>query len=157
MTNVKTQRRLAAKILKVGENRVHIKPDSLSDLSLAITRLDIKRHIDDGDIQKRKKVGVSRGRARINDAKKRKGLRRGQGSREGKKYTRLPSKTQWINKIRAQRKFLKELRDGEYIETLQYRKLYLQAKGGLFRNVRYLRNYIIEHGMAKKRLPELNA
>jgi len=153
--DVKTQRRLAAKILKVGVNRVKVDPDSLSDLSLAITREDVKRHIDDGNIKKRKIKGVSRGRARAVAVKKKRGQRVGPGSRKGPKYSRLSSKQRWTNKIRAQRKYLMQLRDEGYIDTLSYRKLYLQAKGGLFRSVRYLRTYIAEHGLAKKRLPEL--
>lgn len=153
--DVKTQRRLAAKILKVGSNRVKIDPDSLYDLSLAITREDVRRHIDDGSIRKRKVQGVSRGRARAVAAKKRRGQRIGTGSRKGPKYSRLSKKDRWISKIRAQRKFLKQLRGEGYIDTVTYRKLYLQSKGGLFRSVRYLRNYIAEHGLAKKRLPEL--
>ncbi|MHA1344842.1 MAG: 50S ribosomal protein L19e [Candidatus Heimdallarchaeaceae archaeon] len=153
--DVKTQRRLAAKILKVGINRVKIDPDSLYDLSLAITREDVKRHIDDGDIRKRKIQGVSRGRARAVAAKKRRGQRIGVGSRKGPKYSRLSKKDRWIGKIRAQRKFLKQLRDEGYVDTKTYRQLYLQSKGGLFRSVRYLRNYIAEHGLSKKRLPEL--
>ncbi len=153
--DVKTQRKIAAKVLKVGVNRVIIEPDSLQDVALAITREDIRRHIDDGDIRKRKVKGVSRGRVRAVAAKKRKGQRIGPGSRKGPKYSRLPSKDRWVAKIRAQRKYLKNLRDEGYIDTLNYRKLYLQAKGSLFRSVRYLRNYIVEHGLAKKRLPEL--
>ena len=153
--DVKTQRRIAAKVLKVGVNRVKIDPESLPDVALAITREDIRRHIDDGDIKKRKVKGISRGRARAVAAKKRKGQRIGPGSRKGPKYSRLSSKDRWKNKIRAQRKYLKALRDEGYIDTINYRKLYLQSKGGLFRSVRYLRNYIAEHGLAKKRLPEL--
>ena len=94
-------------------------------------------------------------RARAVAAKKKKGQRIGPGSRKGPKYSRLSKKDRWISKIRVQRKFLKQLRDEDYIDTSTYRKLYLQSKGGLFRSVRYLRNYITEHGLAKKRLPEL--
>ena len=153
--DVKTQRKIAAKILKVGVNRVKIDPESLPDVALAITREDVRRHIDDGDIKKRKVKGISRGRARVVAAKKKKGQRIGPGSRKGPKYSRLSSKDRWMNKIRAQRKYLQSLRDEGYIDTINYRKLYLQSKGGLFRSVRYLRNYIAEHGLAKKRLPEL--
>ncbi|MHA1200074.1 MAG: 50S ribosomal protein L19e [Candidatus Heimdallarchaeaceae archaeon] len=153
--DVKTQRRIAAKILKIGVNRVKIDPESLPDVALAITREDVRRHIDDGDISKRKIKGISRGRAKAVAAKKKRGQRIGPGSRKGPKYSRLSSKDRWKNKVRAQRKYLKSLRDEEYIDTINYRKLYLQSKGGLFRSVRYLRNYIAEHGLAKKRLPEL--
>ncbi len=155
MTNVKSQRKIAAKILKVGVNRVKIDPDSLKDVALSITREDIRGQIDTGNISKRKVTSISRGRARRIAEKKRRGQRRGPGSRKGPKHSRLPSKRKWINHIRAQRKYLKQLRDEEYIDTKAYRTLYLQAKGGLFRSVRYLRNYIEEHGFAKKRLPDL--
>ncbi|MBC7219095.1 MAG: 50S ribosomal protein L19e, partial [Hadesarchaea archaeon] len=40
-----TKKRLAAKILKVGVNRVWIDPSRLGDVSAAITREDIKRLI----------------------------------------------------------------------------------------------------------------
>jgi large subunit ribosomal protein L19e len=153
--NVRTQRKIAARVLKVGKNRVYIDPESLSDVSLAITREDIRRHIDDGVIKKRKIQGVSRGRARALARKKKKGQRIGMGSRKGPKYSRLSSKERWINKVRSQRNYLKQLRDEGYIDSLNYRKLYLQTKGGLFRSVHYLRNYIAEHGLTKKRLPEL--
>jgi large subunit ribosomal protein L19e len=153
--DVKTQRRIAAKLLKVGVNRVRIDPDSLGDVALAITREDVRRHIDDGDIRKRRVKGISRGRARAVVQKKKRGQRIGPGSRKGPKYSRLSSKKRWVNKIRVQRKFLQQMRDEGYIDTQNYRKLYLQAKGGLFRSVRYLRNYIVEHDLAKKRLPEL--
>ena len=153
--DVKTQRKIAAKVLKVGVNRVKIDPESLPDVALAITREDIRRHIDDGDIKSRKVKGISRGRARAIAVKRKRGQRIGHGSRKGPKYSRLSSKDRWINKIRVQRKYLKSLRDEGYIDTINYRKLYLQAKGGLFRSVRYLRNYIAEHGLAKKRLPEM--
>ena len=55
MTDVKSQRRIAAKILKIGKNRVKIDPDSLQDLSLAITREDIRGHIDTGMLLKKEK------------------------------------------------------------------------------------------------------
>ena len=95
--DVKTQRRIAAKILKVGVNRVKIDPESLPDVALAITREDVRRHIDDGDIGKRKVKGISRGRAKAVAAKKKKGQRIGPGSRKGPKYSRLSSKERWKN------------------------------------------------------------
>ncbi|MHA2249880.1 MAG: 50S ribosomal protein L19e, partial [Candidatus Kariarchaeaceae archaeon] len=67
---------------------------------------------------------------------------------------RYNHKTRWINKIRAQRKYLMGLRDEGYISPSDYRKLYLQAKGNLFRSVRFLANHIRESGIAKKRIPE---
>ena len=59
-----TQKRLAADVLKVGMSRVWIDPDFEDEVSLAITRDDIRRLIDEGAIQKKRTIGVSRGRAR---------------------------------------------------------------------------------------------
>ena len=81
--SLKSQRRLAAKILKVGENRVWINPDRIDDVQAAITREEIKKLIHEGAIKALPKEGVSRARARIIHAKKKKGLRKGPGSRSG--------------------------------------------------------------------------
>ena len=45
MTNLSSQRRLAAQILKVGKNRVWINPELIDDVEGAITRDEIKRLI----------------------------------------------------------------------------------------------------------------
>jgi len=156
MVNVLPQKRLAAEILDRGMNGVWVDPESLFKISNAITREDVEKLIHDGLIKPRKIKGTSRGRARAQKFKRARGQRRGPGSRKGTKNARTPPKRKWINKIRAQRKYLKDLRDGEYITPNTYRKLYRQAKGNLFRSKRYLHNYIREHDLAEKRLPELN-
>ena len=154
MTNVRPQRKLAAKVLGVGINRVWIDNDKLDDISMALTRNDIREKVSEGAIKKRRVKGVSRAKARIVHKKKQRGQRYGPGSRKGTANARFPQKRVWINKIRAQRTLLRELRDGGYIDAHTYRILYRQAKGGMFRSVRYLRNYIRERGLALKRLPE---
>jgi len=45
MTNLHSQRRLAAQILKVGQNRVWIDPERNDDVEGAITRQDVKKLI----------------------------------------------------------------------------------------------------------------
>ena len=45
MTNLTSQRRLAAQILKVGQNRVWINPEKIDDVEGAITRED--RHSEE--------------------------------------------------------------------------------------------------------------
>ncbi|MHA2005574.1 MAG: 50S ribosomal protein L19e [Candidatus Thorarchaeota archaeon] len=59
-----TQKRLAADVMKVGISRVWIDPEFEDEVSLAITRNDIRRLVDEGAIQRKQKIGVSRGRAR---------------------------------------------------------------------------------------------
>jgi len=139
---VDSQKRMAAEILKVGENRVWIDPDEIERVEEAITRQDIRNLIDGGAIKKRKVKGTSRGRARKARAQKKKGRRMGQGSRKGKKTARKPRKKEWMEKIRAIRTRLKELRDEEDLTDEQYRQLYDKAKGGFFRDTKHLENFV---------------
>ena len=55
--SLKSQRRLATKILKVGEGRVWIDPNRIDDVEAAITRTDIRRLIHEGVIQQVQKKG----------------------------------------------------------------------------------------------------
>ncbi len=140
-----TQKRLAACVMKVGRSRVWIDPDFLDEVSLAITKDDIRRLVDEGAIQSRQKQGVSRGRARHIMAQKRKGQRKGPGRRKGKATSKLSGKDRWMMKIRPMRKELRRLREEEKITRKVYRELYLKAKGNAFRNTAHLRTYIAEH------------
>ena len=142
MTNLSNQKRMAADLLDCGENRVWLDPSEQMEISEAITRQDVRELIDEGVIGKKEKKGVSRGRARERDEKRSYGHQKGQGNRKGKKGARNPEKKEWQTKIRALRKELKRMRDDEEITATQYRELYRKAKGGEFRSVRYLRNYV---------------
>jgi len=129
------QRRIAAKVLKVGEGRVWIDPESISDVEEAITRADIRDLIEEGVIRKKPKRGVSRGRARIRALKKSLGRRKGHGSRKGTQGARRSKKRQWIIRIRALRRRLKELRAEGVIDKSMYHRLYNKAKGGEIKSV----------------------
>lgn len=155
MTNVKAQRTIASKILKRGYHGVWVDNDKNFSISSAITREDVQNLINSGYIKPRKIQGTSRGRARALKKQRQRGQRKGPGSRKGTASARTNTKRVWINKIRKQRKYLAMLRDEEYISPADYRLLYRQAKGNLFRSVRYLSNHIRESGIALKRLPEL--
>jgi len=155
MSNITQQKRIASEILGRGINGVWVDPDAVFKVAAAITREDVSKLIHDGIIKPRKIVGTSRGRTRARRVKSKRGQGRGPGSRKGSKASRSPPKRTWINKIRAQRKYLKNLREEGYISAHNYRRLYRQSKGNLFRSVRYLNNYIRENNLAEKRLPEL--
>lgn len=147
-----TQKRLAADVMKVGMSRVWIDPQFEDEVSLAITREDIRRLVDEGAIQKRQKIGVSRGRARYILNQKRKGQRKGPGRKKGKHTAKLSKKDRWMMKIRPMRRELTRLRDEGRITRRVYRDLYLKAKGNAFRNTAHLRTYITERKLeAKKR------
>lgn len=144
MSDLKSQKRMAAEVMDVGENRVWMDPDQMEKIDEAITRQDIRNLVESGAIQKKDKEGNSRGRARDIREQKAKGRRKGQGSRKGKKSARKSSKKKWMEKIRAIRKRLKEMRDEEEVTQEQYRKLYDMAKGGFFRDTKHLENHVEE-------------
>ena len=142
MTDIANQRRIAASILGCGNHRVWFDPDRLSDIQNAISREDIRGLIGEGAIRPRQIQGNSRGRARALMAKRSYGHCKGPGRRKGAAGARNPSKRQWIQKIRAIRKTLVELRESSEIEPHLYRTLYRKAAGGQFRNVAHLKTQI---------------
>lgn len=140
--DLKSQRRMAAEVLGVGESRVWMNPEELDSIDEAITRKDIRNLIEGGAIQKKKVKGTSKARAKKNKKQKQKGRRKGHGSRKGTQKARKSEKDQWMQTIRALRSDLKEMRDEEEISQEQYRELYRKAKGGFFRNRKHLKNYV---------------
>ncbi len=144
--DVSTQRRIAATILKCGIDRVWIDPDYLADVKDAITKDDIRALIKDGIIKKKQIKGISRARANKLREQKKKGRRKGPGSRRGSAGARTPKKRRWINTIRPLRETLKEMRENGVIDRSVYRKLYKMAKGGAFRSRSHMKLYMTEHG-----------
>jgi large subunit ribosomal protein L19e len=145
MTDLKAQRRLAADILDVGQNRIRFDPDAQSEIADAITRDDVRELIDDGTIEAKTATGNSRGRARKRQKKRSYGHQKGHGSRKGKSGGRQNDKEEWQSQIRAQRRELRELREAGDIDRAQYRELYDQASGGEFDSVADLNRYINEY------------
>jgi large subunit ribosomal protein L19e len=148
--DLKNQRRMASQLLKCGENRVWIDPNRAEDVSDAITRADVRTLISSGAVSSRQKKGVSRGRAELQLAQRRKGRQRGHGSRRGRKGARKPSKERWMQTIRPIRKKLKELRESGKIDTATYRKYYLKAKGGVFKSRPHLESHLKAEGILKE-------
>ncbi len=132
--SIKTVKRLAADILKVGESRILIDPARIEEVEDAVTRADVRRLIKSGVIRERPPSTPSRGRARARNR------RRGPGSRKGAKGARMT--VTWVEKVRAQRRLLKQLRDRGVVSRSLYRRLYLMVKGGSFSSRRVLMNYI---------------
>jgi len=149
--SLKSQRRLAAEILKVGESRVWMDPDRTEEVEIAITREEIRRLIHEGAIKSRPKRGVSRARARTLHEKKKKGLRRGPGRRSGSTRARIPKKEAWMKKVRALRKRLRELKASYTITESVYRHLYKMAGSGEFESIADLERYIETRGLGRKR------
>ncbi|RLI87113.1 MAG: 50S ribosomal protein L19e [Archaeoglobales archaeon] len=140
--DLRLQRRLAAEILKCGMNRVWFDPTALDEISSAATKDDVRELVEKGVIKRKPVKGVCRVRINYRKMQRRKGRRRGHGSRKGKKTARLSRKEAWMIRIRALRRKLRELRDSGAIDRRTYRILYRKAKGGEFRSVSHLESYI---------------
>ncbi|MGB5910359.1 MAG: 50S ribosomal protein L19e [Promethearchaeia archaeon] len=148
--SLKAQKRMAAEILKCGENRVYFDPYLIDEIQLAITREDIRSLIKEGIIRKKYKKGISKFRKKLHHQKKKKGRARGLGKRKGSKYARSPKKKAWMKRIRPQRRELKKLRDRKLITAAIYRKLYKNAKGGMFNSVAQMNRYIREKELLRR-------
>ncbi len=145
-----SQKRIAASVLKCSPKRVWINPTSLEAVKEAITKADIRKLINNDVIIEVNKTGVSKGRSRFAHAQKKKGRRRGYGSRKGKATARSNQKEIWMNTIRAQRRLIQTLKEKSLITQVAYKDLYYKAKGGFFRSIRHLKLYITEHTLVKK-------
>ncbi|MEO2116906.1 MAG: 50S ribosomal protein L19e [Methanocaldococcus sp.] len=148
--NVSVQRRMAAEILKCGIERVWIDPTQLERVKMAMSKDDIRALIKEGIIKKKQKKGISSARVKKLKEQRKKGRRRGPGSRRGAAGARTPPKERWMATIRALRKTLKQLRDSGKIDKKVYRKLYRMAKGGAFRSRSHLFLYMKEHDLLKQ-------
>lgn len=148
---LKTQRRIAAQVLKVGTGKVWFNPEKLSEIKEAITKSDIRSLIREKTIRIKKIQHQSKVGSRWLKIKKRKGLRSGQGSRKGKRTARLSRKKAWIAKIRSQRAFLRLLKEKNLIDNNTFKGTMAKAKGGFFRNKRHIKIYLQEKGILKEK------
>jgi large subunit ribosomal protein L19e len=151
MTDLKSQRRLAAQILKIGQNRVWIDPERIEDAEGAITRDEIKKLVHEGTIRSKPEKGISRGRGRIIHLKKKKGRRSGLGSRTGSPHARISKKEAWMSKIRALRTRLRLLKTKKVIPEGEYGYLYRMAGSGRFQSIADLERYLKAHELWRKR------
>ncbi len=149
--SLKSQRRLAAEILKIGENRVWIDPERIDYVESAITREEIKKLIHEKVVQSIPEKGISRARARVFAEKRKKGLRRGPGGKSGSARSKISKKQVWMNRIRPVRRRLRELKDSRAITENVYRKMYDMSESGAFESKADLERYIRAHGLWRRR------
>ncbi len=132
---VSTVRRLAADLMNVGENRIRISPEGLKEAQGALTRADVKGLIDKGIITKAKQKGR---------ASKRKRARRGKGRRKGSLANK---KKLWMQKVRAQRKFLSMLIESGALDRSAKRSVYGKVKSSIFKSKKTMLTYLKENGL----------
>jgi large subunit ribosomal protein L19e len=137
--------------MKVGQNRVWIDPERVSDVESAITREEVRKMIHEKVIVSSPIQGVSRGRAKVIHAKKRKGRRKGPGSKSGTPHATISKKEAWMKKIRSLRKKLREYKANRVVTESNYRTLYMIAGSGRFASIADMERYIKAHDMWRKR------
>lgn len=136
------QKKLAAKILKVGESKVWLNPASTKDIEAAITKIDVRKLIKKGMVKALpEKVRMPREKVK---------RKKGPGRRKGAKGAIVTSKQRWISTVRPLRRMLSELRASGQIDKQTYRKIYLLVKGGMFRSRSHLKIYLEQHDLLKK-------
>ncbi|MFZ5501258.1 MAG: 50S ribosomal protein L19e, partial [Candidatus Micrarchaeota archaeon] len=96
----------------------------------ALTRADVRGLIDKGVITRLKPQGR---------ASTRRTKRRGRGKRKGHP---VDTKTLWMEKIRAQRKFLQMLLSTGALSKESKRAIYQKVKSGIFRNKKAMLLYL---------------
>jgi large subunit ribosomal protein L19e len=151
MTDLAGQRRLAARILKIGKNRVWINPERMDDVEGAITRQEVRKLIHEKIIVSLPEQGVSRSRAKVIRAKKLKGRRSGPGSIKGAAHAKVTQKEAWMIKIRSLRRKLRELKARKVIAETTYTQYYRMAGSGRFESIADLERYLKAHDLWRKR------
>ena len=135
--NPRKLKRMAADILNVGETKVWVDPTQMVKAAEAMTRDDVRGLIAQRIIKKRRDSHHSRGSARILKEKKAAGRKSGKGKRTGTKKARSKPREQWINRVRALRMSLREMKKEGTIKG-NYRQFYSQIKGNNFRGRKHL-------------------
>lgn len=144
-------RKIAAKVMDCGKNKVWIDPTELAKVAEGKTEEQVSKMVEDGLIVRRPDEGQSRGRVRQFRMERAKGRHRGLGRRRGTKNARFPEKKIWMLRIRAIRKDLKALREEGRIDRTTYRIVYLKAKAGCFKSRKMMKEYIVNEEQRKKK------
>jgi len=138
VVNLKTKKRLAARVIGVGVHRIKFDTDHLDDIADAITRENIRSLVTANTIRVKSFTGTSKGRAHVKKAQRNK---RGttQGSKKGRKGARVGKKEVYVAHVRALRRLLKIAKDRKDLTNPEFWILYKKVGGNTVRNKAHLR------------------
>jgi len=129
--NLRTKKQLAAKVLKVGKNRIHFASDKFPEIKEAITKQDIRDLHAEGFIS----IKPIKGRKKIKKRKTKRGF--------GKIKKKVNKRKQIYVKItRKLRKYLKELKNQGMIEKELYWELRKKIRMRAFKSKAHLREHL---------------
>ena len=149
--DLKAQKRIAAQVLKCSQKNVVFDTTQLESIKEALTRADMRDLVNSNIVTENKPNAQSRVRARKIAQQKSKGLQKGPGSKKAKAKVRSKAHERWLNKVRLERSFIKQLRENGRVTATTYREMYLKVKGNFFRNRRHIKLHLEEHEMFVKK------
>ncbi|UCD20870.1 MAG: 50S ribosomal protein L19e [archaeon] len=137
MKTFQAQKQMAARVMKVGVNKVYFDPERMDDIKEAVTKQDIVTLIKDKAIKKRPIRGVKKRAHKKKLERKKKGRRRG----VGKVRKRVNKRKQtYVKKIRKIRDYLQKVKP--LIPKEEFLKIKKLIKGGYITEIKDIKTKI---------------